>query len=157
MVKVLRAREILLVCVHFITQNHFPNFFLGNLGATSQHPSSSTHAKGDHYGQSSQLVELCKRFKLSNDNIEKEISDDHILEIYPQLVKWRLVAAHMKVDVETIENRAKGDEELMRLYTLQEWKRKKRLDGKATYQVLLHVLIKCKCSESAIQMCELIS
>ena len=102
-------------------------------------------------------MELCKRFELSNEDINKEVSDDHILEIYPQLVKWRLVAAHLRVDVETIETRARGDEELMRLYTLQEWKRKKRLDGSATYQVLLQVLIKCKCSESALQVCELLS
>ena len=125
--------------------------------AASPHPSSGTHTQRDHHGQSSQLVELCKRFELSNEDIGKEVSDDHILEIYPELVKWRLVAAHLKVDVQTVETQAKGDEELMRLYTLQEWKKKKMLDGTATYQVLLNVLVKCKCSESAIQVCELLS
>ena len=102
-------------------------------------------------------MELCKKYEIGDDNTNKEVSDDHILEIYPQLVKWRLVAAHLGVDVETIEARARGDEELMRLYTLQEWKRKKRLDGTTTYQVLLKVLIKCNCSASAIQVCELLS
>ena len=44
----------------------------------------------------------------------------------------------------------------MRLYMLQEWKTKKRLDGTVTYQVLLGALIECGCSESAIQVCELV-
>ena len=108
-------------------------------------------------GESSQLVELCKRFKLKKDDISNEISDDHILKIYPQLVEWRLVAAHLGVDVENIETRAKGSTELMRLYTLQEWKRKKMLDGTATYRVLLEVLTNCNCPESAIEMCKLLS
>ena len=89
--------------------------------------------------------------------MDKEVSDDDILEIYPQLERWRLVAAHLRVDVQTIETRARGDEELMRLYSLQEWKKKERLDGTATYQVLLNALIKCKCSESVIQVCKLLS
>ena len=104
-------------------------------------------------------MELCKRFKLSNDDIDTEISDDHILKIYPQLEKWKRVAAHLgltQADVQAIEGRARPDEELMRLYMLQEWKAKKRLDGTATYQVLLEALIDCNCSESAIQVCELL-
>ena len=125
-----------------------------------QHPSSSAHTKRDHHGQSSQLVELCKRYKLSDEDIDKEVSDDHILEIYPQLENWKRVAAHLgltQADVQAIEGRARPDEELMRLYMLQEWKAKKRLDGTATYQVLLNALIKCNCSTTALQVCELLS
>ena len=104
-------------------------------------------------------MELCKRFELSDEDIDKEVSDDHILKIYPQLEKWKRVAAHLgltQADVQAIESGAKPDEELMRLYMLQEWKKKKRLDGKATYQVLLEALIECSCSESAIQVCKLL-
>ena len=121
-------------------------------------PSSS--AKEDHHGQPSQMVELCTKFQLSNDNIDKEVSDEHILEIYPQLGKWKRVAAHLgltQADVIAVESMARPDQELMRLYMLQEWKRKKRLVGTATYQVLLKVLIKCDCSESAIEVCKLLS
>ena len=117
-------------------------------------------SKRDHHGQSSQLVELCKRYELSNDDINKEVRDEHILEIYPQLVKWKRVAAHLgltQADVEAIEGRARPDEELMRLYMLQEWKAKKKFDGKGTYQALLKVLIKCNCTKSATQVCELLS
>ena len=106
-------------------------------------------------------MELCKRFELSNDDINKEVSDEHILEIYPQLENWRLVAVHLgltQADVQAIEGRATlGGETLMRVYMLQEWKKKKRLDGTATYQVLLEALIKCNCSTSALQVCELLS
>ena len=105
-------------------------------------------------------MELCKRFELSDEDIDKEVSDEHILEIYPQLEKWKQVAAHLgltQADVQAIEGRARPDEELMRLYMLQEWKAKKILDGTATYQVLLKALIKCNCSESALQVCELLS
>ena len=105
-------------------------------------------------------MKLCKRFELSSDNIDKEVSDDHILEIYHQLEKWKQVAAHLgltQADVQAIESGARPDEELMRLNMLQKWKKVRRLDGAATYQVLFNALIKCKCSESAIQVCELLS
>ena len=105
-------------------------------------------------------MELCKKYKLSNDDINKEVSDDHILKIYRTLDKWRLVAAHLdltQADVQAIEGRARSDEELMRLYMLQDWKKKKRLDGTATYQVLLKNLIECNCSTSALQVCDLLS
>ena len=112
------------------------------------------------HSRSPQLVKLCSRFKLSDDDIKKEVSDEHILKIYRQLEKWRQVAAHLdltQADVEAIEGRARSDEELMRLYMLQKWKEKKTLDGTASYQVLLEALISCTCSKSAVQVCEMLS
>ena len=106
-------------------------------------------------------MRLSERFELSTDNTDKEVSDEHVLEIYSQLEKWRLVAAHLgltKADIEAIECGARPpDEEVMRLHMLQEWKRKKRLDGTATYQVLMNALIKCKCSDSTSLVCKLLS
>ena len=105
-------------------------------------------------------MELCSRFNLSDDDIKKEVSDDYLLQIYPQLEKWKRVAAHLgltRADVEAIESSARPDEELMRLYMLQEWKRKKMLDGTASYQKLLEALISCSCSNSAVQVCEMLS
>ena len=122
----------------------------------SPHPFSSTDTKRDHHPQSSLLVELCKRYQLSSEDIDKEVSDKHILDIYPLLEKWKRVAAHLgltQADVQAMESHARSDEELMRLYTLQEWKRKKTLDGQATYQVLLNALINSSCSVSAVQVC----
>ena len=62
-----------------------------------------------------ELVEVCNNHKLCNDNIHKEVSEIHILKIYPQLQKWKLVAAHLgltQADVQAIESEAKPDEEL---------------------------------------------
>ena len=125
------------------------------------HPSSSSHTKRDHHGQLShvQLVELCKRFKLSNDDIDKEVSAEHLLEIYPQLESWKLVAHHLgliALDIEAIEHKSQQNIELMRLYTLQEWKSNGILDGTATYKVLLEALLKSGSSDSALQVCKLL-
>ena len=112
-----------------------------------------------HHGQSLQLMELCKRHKLSNDHINMEVCDEHILEIYPRLEKWKRLAAHLGLkqeDLEAIESRARNDEELMRLYMLQEWKRKNKISETATYQVLLEALLKCSCSNSAVEVCTLL-
>ena len=54
-------------------------------GAASQHPPSITHTERDHHALPPQLVELYKRFKLSNDDTDKEVTDKHILKIYPHL------------------------------------------------------------------------
>ena len=115
----------------------------------------------DHHLRPLQLVELCKRFELCSDKIEREVSNEHLLEIYPQLANWKQVAAHLgltQADVQAIESGARPDEKLnMRLCILQEWKSKKMLDGTATYRVLLNAFIKCNCSASAIRVCELLS
>ena len=160
MVGVLRAAELKVSGGFMSTYTNLSYMNYKYHAGAPQHPSSSTHTKKDHHGHSSQLVELCKRYKLSDDDINEEVSNKHILEIYPQLEKWKRVAAHLgltQADVQAIEGRARPDEELMRLYMLQEWKAKKRLDGTATYQVLLNALIECNCSESALQVCELLS
>ena len=98
--------------------------------------------------------------ELYEDKYKKEVSDEHIIEIYSQLANWKRVAAHLgltQADVQAIESGARPDEKLMRLYMLQEWKRKKMLDGTATYQVLLEALKKCNCSDSAVQVYKLLS
>ena len=121
----------------------------------SQHQSSSTN--GDYDVQSP----VRKRRKLCEDGcFDREVSDDHILKIYPQLEKWRRVAAHLgltRADIGAIESEARPDEQLMRLYMLQEWKRKTKLQKTATYQVLLKALIDCECSESVVQVHKLLN
>ena len=168
MVEVLRARETLQVCVCLTNYTPLKDqiiplpiyiILFPNSGTTFQHPSSSTRVQRDHLDQSSQLVELCKRFELSNDHMDREVSDSHINEIYPQLGKWKLVAHHLGLsgpDLEAIEHKAQGDVRLMRLYTLQEWKSKGVIDGTATYRVLLKALLKSGSSDSAVQVCRLL-
>ena len=102
---------------------------------------------------------LSNRCKLSSDDIDKEVSAEHILEIYPQMEKWELVAHHLGLsgpDIEAIQHKAKHDIRLMRLYTLQEWKSKGILNGTATYRVLLEALLRSGSSDSAVQVCRLL-
>ena len=120
----------------------------------SQRQSSSTNA--DYDVQSP----VRKRRRVIEDGcFDKEVSDDHIFEIYPQLENWKRVAAHLgltRADVQAIESAVRPDEQLMRLYMLQDWKRNKMLDKKTTYQVLLKALRDCKCLESVRQVHELL-
>ena len=93
------------------------------------------------------------------DDINKEVSDEHILEIYPRLERWKQVAAHLGLkqeDVTAIERRAGTNEVLMRMYMLLEWKNRNKINGTATYQVLLEALLKCNCSNSAVEVCTLL-
>ena len=108
--------------------------------------------KKSHPDQSPQLVDLCKQSGLTSDDIDKEVSNEHILEFYPLLKRWKLVAAHLGFMQEDIRYNYDTEEELKKLYMLQDWKKMKS-HGIATYKVLLEALIKCKCSEAAEQVC----
>ena len=126
---------------------------------SSQQSFSSTLTTRDHHGQSSQLVDLCKRYNLSDEDIDKEVSNEHIGEIYRQLENWEQVAHHLGLsgpDIEAIECKAGRNVELMRLYTLRKWKSKKRLDGTVVYRVLLKALLKSGSLNSAAQVCKLL-
>ena len=104
-------------------------------------------------------MDLCKRYKLSDDDIDKEVSKEHVDKIYPQLENWEQVAHHLGLsgpDIEAIKYKAMYDVELMRLYTLQKWKSKGTLDGMAVYRVLLEALLESGSSNSAVQVCRLL-
>ena len=103
-------------------------------------------------------MDFCNQFELTSNDIDKEVSDEHIFEFYGLIKKWKVVAAHLYLTVEEIDvicNDAPkwSHEMLIPFYILGEWKGKKRLDKAATYRVLLETLIRCKCSESAMQIC----
>ena len=105
------------------------------------------------------MVGLCEAFNLCTEDIDKEVSREHILKIYFQLERWRRVAAHLgltQADIQAIESKAKSDEVLTRLYMLQEWKAKNSINKTATYRVLLDVLLQCECSDLAVEVCELL-
>ena len=73
--------------------------------------------------------------------------------------KWEQVATHLnltRTDINDIEHKAGRDVALMRMYMLQEWKKKKKLTGEATYRVLLTALLKCICSDTVIKICTLL-
>ena len=61
-----------------------------------------------------------------------------------------------RADVTAIKQDAAHDTELMRLYALQKWKSIGVLNGTSTYRTLLKALLKCGCTEHALQVCELL-
>ena len=102
-------------------------------------------------------LDIYKRFGLTDNDINREVEDGHISEIYRQLEKWELVAHHLGLtgpDIEAI--RARQGIGLKRLYTLQEWKKKEKLFGEATYGALLKALHECGCSDIEVKVCELL-
>ena len=73
---------------------------------------------------------------------------------------WKLVAKHLglsRADIQAIQHKSMQDEQLMRLYTLEEWKNKNLIYGTATYRVLLEASLRSGCAETATQVCELLS
>ena len=122
-----------------------------------------TEAAGPHLLEptGASLVDLCIRFGLTSDDIDKEVSDSDILNIYQQLEKWEELANHLgltRAEIEVIEGKAVRDVELKRLLLLQKWKNKGIAAGTAvTYRVLIQALLKCHCSSSAISVCKLIT
>ena len=120
----------------------------------SLHPTSGN-------SQSFRIDDLCTMFELSSEDIDKEVSDDDILEIYRQLEKWKEVAIHLGLtgaDIEVIEGKAVLDVELKRFLMLQKWKSKGMATGTAvTYRVLIQTLLKCECSSSAVSVCNLLT
>ena len=85
------------------------------------------------------------------------MTDKHILDIYSKILDWRLLAAHLgfkRPDIIVIETAARHNEKLMRLYTLQEWKTKGKIDETDTYRNLIEAMIKADCLDSALEVCE---
>ena len=104
---------------------------------------------------------FCSKFGLTSEVIDKEVSDDYILEIYHQLEKWEEVAIHLGLtpaDIEVIESKTVRDVELKRFHMLQKWKNKGIATGAAvTYRVLIKALLKCECPRTASMVCKLIT
>ena len=108
--------------------------------------------------QSSHLVNLCKWFGLTSDDIDKKVSDEHILEFYTLLEKWKLVAIYLgltREDITAVErvansNKERRSYELMNLCMLRGWKKKK---GHAPYRALLRGLIRFKCPAATEEVC----
>ena len=110
--------------------------------------------------RASDLEDLLKKTGLASTDIDQELDDDHILDIYPNLEKWERVSAHLglrQADITAIKQAAVNDIELMRLYALRKWKSMSVLKGTDTFRVLLKALLKCGCTELALEVCKLIN
>ena len=106
------------------------------------------------------LEDFCTHHGLTTNDINKEVSEKHILEIYARMINPVLVANHLclsKADIESIELRARDSMKLMRLYVLQDWKEMGSLDETATYGVLLEALLNSGNSKTALEISKLLS
>ena len=102
---------------------------------------------------------FCTLHGLTSNDIDQKVSDEHILEIYAQIVRPVLLAIHLglsQADIEYIEFKARDNMEMMRLFTLQEWKDKGVLNETATYRVLLEALLLSGNEKTALEVCKLL-
>ena len=102
---------------------------------------------------------LCTRYGLTSNDIDQEVSDEHIIEIYGQMSHRIMVAHHLGlsgVDIESIEYRVGRDMKLMNIYILQEWKRKRFLNETANYRVLLEALLNSGNERTVLKVCKLL-
>ena len=109
--------------------------------------------------RASDLEDLLQKTGLASTDIDQELNDNHILDIYPNLEKWERVSAHLglrQADITAIKQDAANDTELRRLYALRKWKSMSVLKGTDTFRELLKALLKCGCTELALEVCELL-
>ena len=119
-----------------------------------------THNKSFKLFYKVDTLDFCRKFEFTSEDFDNEVSDNSILDIYPQIERWEEVAVSLgltSADIEDIDGRAMCNVELKRLYMLQKWKNNGIATGAAvTYRVLLHALMKYGYSHSAIALCKLI-
>ena len=102
------------------------------------------------------LKELLHIFDIHPVIIDKPTSDDHLCAIALFLHKWRTVAPYLGLsenDLDAIEQEEK-DEQVKRLKALQRWKGK--FGFKATYKMLLNVLLSLAMADVAENVCLLL-
>ena len=87
---------------------------------------------------------------------DEECSKEHINEISLFLTSWRTLAPHLNLedtDIEEIEQDGKTEQE-KKLKTLQKWK--ERFIFRATYKVLMEVLLKLGKADHTRKVCHLL-
>lgn len=102
------------------------------------------------------LESLIARYNLTQEDVEKQISDIHIEVISRSWCKkWRHLCAHLELDfivADDIESQ-KVDEDQNRLKFFTTWKAKQ--GSEATYKKLISALQTIGCNDDAEHVCEL--
>lgn len=90
-------------------------------------------------------------------NIDKECSDNDILEFGDFCDPWELVGKHLPLSQAEISAIAEDNRtaSLRRLGVLQKWKSK--LAFKATYRVLIDALLKSGNADLALKVCQILA
>ena len=102
------------------------------------------------------LEDLLKKVGVHSEKLNDSISDDHLREIGIFLTLWRKVTTYLGLsenDLGDVEQEGK-DEQDKRLKALQKWKGK--FGFKATYRMLVEVLLKLAKADTAEKICHLL-
>ena len=102
------------------------------------------------------VEELEQHYKIPEGVLNREVSDEHIIEIPTFLESWNLIAPHLdlsKGEIEAVENDGKSEED-KRLLMLQKWKQ--ALFFKATYKKLVEALLAVRRTDQAGKVCQLV-
>ena len=100
--------------------------------------------------------ELVKQTSIQPERLDEKVNNDHLLKIALFLRSWRLVALHLglsDIDVSDLEKEGK-DEQEKRIKALQKWKDK--FAFKATYRMLVEVLLQLSMADTAENICHIL-
>ena len=101
------------------------------------------------------LDELVATVGISLETLDQKCTDEHTRTI-SEFLDWRRVAPYLELDDAAIQviERDSGDEPQRRLKTLQKWK--ERFAFKATYKMLVEVLLTVGRADHAEKVCKLL-
>ena len=106
----------------------------------------------------SEIVSVTEHFKLSEADLNQQVSDCHIEEISDSFCeKWRSLPPYLEMETivaKDIDRDHPGEECEKRSFFLKKWKNMTGL--KATYKSLVRALLKAKSREEAEGVCKLL-
>ena len=97
-----------------------------------------------------------KKVGLCPEKLNESTSDDHLREIALFLTSWRTVASHLDLDENDLDDAEQGGRKVKdkSLKALQIWKGK--FGFKATYRMLVEVLLSLAMADVAEKVCNLL-
>ena len=103
------------------------------------------------------LGDLSERYHLSQDLLDKELSEEHLKEVSIIIADHEIVGPELGLTETEIAaiNCDGSTQDLRKLEMLRRWKRK--CLWKATYRILTEALLKCNRADHARRVCELLA
>ena len=108
-------------------------------------------------GHEVSLQQLLDTFHLSQDQVDKEVSEDHLREVSGIIDDHQIVGPELRLtNPEMTEiDRDERTHKLKKQAMLRKWKQKFSLN--ATYCILIKALLKCSTADQARKVCELLA
>ena len=107
-------------------------------------------------GSGISLQELKNKFHLSQDQLDAEVSDEHLREASRIITDHKVLGPELGLTPgEMTDIDQEQSPELQRSAMLRSWKQK--LAWKATYRALIEALLKCSRADHARDVCKLLT